>query len=117
MSTLQDAPFTLAFVGYADAATSDRAAAYEDEVLELLNSHGAHLLYRGRRGPGQNAALPFEVQLIWFPDRGALARYTADERRVALIEKYGEVFTLKHAVTMDTISVDRIRWSDDASAP
>jgi uncharacterized protein (DUF1330 family) len=109
MSTLPDAPITLAFVGYADAATSDRAAAYEDEVLTLLALHGARLLYRGRRTAGQDTALPLEVHLIWFPDRRALASYMADERRVALIEKHGDVFTLKHALAVDTISAEGIR--------
>jgi hypothetical protein len=29
-------PITLAFVGYANAATAERASQYEDEVLRLL---------------------------------------------------------------------------------
>jgi uncharacterized protein (DUF1330 family) len=99
-----DDPFTLAFVGHADAAMAEQAAAYEDEVLRLLERHGAKLLYRGRRAAGQDPSLPFEVHLIWFPHRRALASYMADDRRKELLEKYGEVFRLKQAVTMDTIA-------------
>jgi uncharacterized protein (DUF1330 family) len=103
MNTVADRPFTLVFVGYAEPATSDRAAAYEDAVLPLLDDHGARLLFRGRRASGQDASLPLEVHLIWFPDRSAFESYMDDGRRSALMQEFGEVFTVKHAVEMDTI--------------
>jgi len=99
-----DEPFTLAFVGYADPAMSERATKYEDEVLPLIEEHGGRLLYRGRRAAGQDSALPLEVHLSWFPHRGALDAYMADDRRRDLLDRYGDVFTTKHAVEVDTIS-------------
>jgi hypothetical protein len=94
---------TLAFVGYAPAATAERAAAYEDEVLKLLENHGARLLFRGRRTPDQHESMPLEIQLLSFPGRGELEAFQADERRQKLLEEYGDVFTLKHAVEVATI--------------
>jgi len=96
--------FTLVFVGYADEALSDRARAYEDEVLPLLERHGARLLYRGRRSDGEVASLPLEVHVIRFPHREALGAFMADDRRQSLLQRHGEVFTAKHVVEMDTIS-------------
>jgi hypothetical protein len=96
--TRDDGPFTLAFVGYAGEAASARASAFEDAVLPLLADHGAKVLYRGRRAEGQDPALPVEVHLLWFPHRRSLEAYLADDRRLALIEQHGEVFTAKHAV-------------------
>jgi hypothetical protein len=101
-----DGPFTLAFVGYADPAQASQASAFEDEALALLPDHGARVLYRGRRKVAEadgDAALPHEVHLLWFPSRAALAAYMADERRRALLDRYGEVFTAKHAVEVDTL--------------
>ena len=98
-----DAPFTLAFVGHATSATSEQAAAFEDEVLPLLADHGARLLYRGRRTADADESLPFEVHLIWFPHRRALDAYVADARRKDLLRKYGDVFARKQAVEMDTL--------------
>jgi hypothetical protein len=100
---MADDPFTIAFVGHAAAGSSDAAVAYEDAVLPLLDDHGARLLYRGRRAAGQVDALPLEVHLIWFPSRAAFDAYLADERRRALIEQFGEVFTTKQVVELDPI--------------
>lgn len=104
MSTDSDEPFTLAFVGYADADWAEAASAFEDEVLPLLADHGARVVYRGRRtsaGTGtaseDDPSLPLEVHLLWFPDRAALAGYMADDRRQSLLDRYGEVFSAKHA--------------------
>src|SRR4029453_1800239 len=98
-----DQPLTLAFVGYATAAMADRASAYEDEVLRLLDRHGAQLLYRGRRISDQDESLPLEIQLLSFPTRKALEAYLADDQRQRLLAEYGEVFTLKCAVEIETI--------------
>jgi uncharacterized damage-inducible protein DinB len=103
MTTDPEAPFTLVFVGYTDAAREERAAAYEDAVLPLLADHGAELVYRGQRVAGQDSALPLEVHLTRFPHRRALAAYMADDRRAALLEEFGEVFTTKQVVEMDTV--------------
>jgi uncharacterized protein (DUF1330 family) len=75
---------TLAFIGHADPSTAARASAYEDAVLTLLTDHGSRVLARGRALPGQDPSLPYEVHLIWFPDRDALNWYMEDPRRHAL---------------------------------
>jgi uncharacterized protein (DUF1330 family) len=94
---------TIAFVGHATAATAERATEYEDQVLSLLDSHGARLLYRGRRRRDQDESLPFEIQLLSFPRREALDAFLADDRRVRLLAFYGDVFTLKQSVELDTL--------------
>ncbi|HEX4216475.1 MAG TPA: hypothetical protein VIA06_24420 [Candidatus Dormibacteraeota bacterium] len=99
----EDAAFTLAFVGYASDAGAERAGAFEDGVLALLGDHGATLLYRGRRGVGEDPSLPLEVHLIRFPNRAALDGYIADDRRQALLRSYGEVFDVRHAVRLETL--------------
>jgi uncharacterized protein (DUF1330 family) len=96
-------PITLGFVGYANSATAERASAYEDEVLRLLESYGARLLYRGRRTHDQDQSLPLEIQLMSFPGRSELDAFHADERRQKLLTEYGDVFTLKHAVELETL--------------
>ncbi len=96
-------PITLAFVGPATPELADRAAAYEDAVLPLLADHGARLVYRGRRKDGQDATLPFEVHVLWFPNRAAFDAYLADDRRAELLRHFGEVFTSKQIVEMQTI--------------
>ena len=53
---------------------------------------------------GQDAALPFEVHLLWFPNRAAFDAYLADDRRRALLAEFGEVFTVKQVVELDTIT-------------
>ena len=103
MTATPDAAFTLAFVGYADPAVSERAVAYEDRVLPLLADHGARLMYRGRRADRDDASLPLEVHLTWFPHRRAFEAYMADDRRRALMDEYGEVFTSKQVAELETI--------------
>jgi hypothetical protein len=92
-------PLTFAFIGYAEDPA--RAHAYEDAVLPLLADHGARVEYRARRAAGQDAALPVEVHLLWFPDRDALAAYLADPRRAALRAEHGEVFTRTELVEVE----------------
>ena len=95
--------FTIAFVGYTTADRAARASEYEDAVLPLLADHGARVLYRGRRVADQGPDLPHEIHLLWFPDRAAFDAYIADERRVALLEEFGEVFTVKQVVEMEAL--------------
>jgi hypothetical protein len=96
--------FTLAFVGYTTPDLADRAAAYEDAVLPLVAEHGGSVVYRGRRAVGQRTEMPFEVHLLWFPNQTAFHAYIDDPRRTALLTEFGEVFTAKHVVELDTIS-------------
>jgi uncharacterized protein (DUF1330 family) len=96
--------FTLAFVGHTTEVLATRAAAYEDAVLPLLADHGARVLYRGRRAIGQGESLPFEVHLLWFPNRAAFAAYLADDRRAELLARFGDVFTAKQVVELDPIT-------------
>jgi hypothetical protein len=103
MGTDVGRPFTVVFVGYATESSAPQAAAYEDAVLPLLADHGARVVYRGRRVPGQDPMLPAEVHLLWFPHRHAFDAYIADHRRTELVARFGEVFTAKHAVEMETI--------------
>ncbi|HUI49472.1 MAG TPA: hypothetical protein VL119_12290 [Acidimicrobiia bacterium] len=101
-----DHSFLLGFVGYAEPAQAERASEYEDAVLALLTDHGARVAFRGRRVEGQDHVLPLEVHLLWFPGREAFDAYLADPRRVALLREYGEVFATKHAVELETTSLD-----------
>ena len=103
MTADREDAFTLVFVGYADPGSTDRAVAFEDAVLPILADHGARLLFRGRRANGEDTALPLEVHVIWFPHREAFASYLADDRRRALVERYGEPFTSEHVVEVETI--------------
>jgi uncharacterized protein (DUF1330 family) len=57
-------------------------AAYEDEVLELLSSHGARVLQRARTDGADGA--PLEIHVLEFPSQVALDDYLGDERRFAL---------------------------------
>jgi hypothetical protein len=98
-----DEPVTIAFVGYAEPDRSAAASAYEDDVLPLLTDHGAELRFRGRRADDQDPALPLEVHLIWFPSRASFDAFLADERRLALLEQHGEVFTSKVVVELDAV--------------
>jgi uncharacterized protein (DUF1330 family) len=98
-----DGPFVVGFVGYTDPDKVDQAAAYEDAVLPLLADHGARVLYRGRRAPGEDPALPAEIQVVWLPSRAALEAYMADPRRQAAIEKFGPVFTETQVVGLLTV--------------
>jgi hypothetical protein len=104
MTAAPEQPFTLAFVGHTTAELAERAGAYEDAVLPLLTDHGARVVYRGRRTAGEDVALPFEVHVLWFPNRAAFDAYLADDRRTELLARFGEVFTQKQVVRLETIS-------------
>ena len=104
MPTDPDEPFTIAFVGYTTAALADAAAAYEDAVLPLQADHGGRVIYRARRAAEQDESLPFEVQVMWFPNEAALDGYLDDPRRVALVQRFGEVFTSKQVVEVEMLT-------------
>ncbi len=93
---------TIVFMGHAEPAMSAAASAYEDDVLPLLAEHGGELLFRGRRRADQETTLPLEVHVIRFPTRASYDSYLADNRRAALLEQHGEVFTSKVVVEVDS---------------
>jgi uncharacterized protein (DUF1330 family) len=97
-----DEAFTLVFLGYASERRDD-AALYEDAVLPLLADHGAKVLFRGRRRASEDAELPYEVHVLWFPSRASYDTYLADDRRRALLDRFGGVFARKEAVGVDVI--------------
>ena len=101
---MSEGPFTIAFVGTTTAERAEAASAFEDEVLALLPDHGARVVYRGHRAPGQDPALPVEVHLLWFPSRAAFDAYLADDRRQGALARHGEVFTEKVVVELDEVS-------------
>lgn len=94
---------TIAFLGHAPPERAAAASAFEDDVLPLLADHGAELLFRGRRAEGQAPDLPLEVHVIRFPGRAAYDAYLADDRRLALLERHGEVFSAKVVVELDPL--------------
>jgi hypothetical protein len=103
MANDRDEPFTLVFIGHAEPALEARASAYEDRVLPLLDDHGARLLFRGRR-TADDPELPLEVHVTRFPHRRALDAYMADERRRALLDEFGDVFTRKQVIEVETVT-------------
>jgi hypothetical protein len=103
MANDPDEPFTLVFIGHAEPALEAKASAYEDRVLPLLADHGARLLFRGRR-TADDPGLPLEVHLTRFPHRRAFDAYMADERRLALLDEFGDVFIRKQVVEVEAIT-------------
>jgi len=80
----------------------DQRSPYGDDTStdpHRADPHQAH----SRRTNVENTALPLEVHVIWFPHREAFASYLADDRRRALVERYGEPFTSEHVVEVETI--------------
>lgn len=57
-------------------------AAYEDDVLTLLERHGARLVARVQNTDGADGQ-PSEVQIIDIPSEAALAAYMDDPNRLA----------------------------------
>jgi hypothetical protein len=55
------------------------------------------------RCPARIRRCPYEVHLIWFPDRDALNSYMKDPRRHALLAAFGDVFTSKQAVEVELL--------------
>jgi len=104
MTNHDDQPFTVAFIGYVDPDHATRATRYEDQVLKLLDDHGATLLYRGHRAGGQAESLPLEVQLIRFPHRAGFQRFLDDDRRFDLRQEFGEVFSSTQVVELDMLA-------------
>ena len=94
-------------IGFHSYEPSDRAAAaraFEDEVLALMADHGGRVLFRGGRTADEPETEPLELHVLWFPNEASLASYLADKRRLAAIERHGEVFTDKRVVRLDDIT-------------
>ena len=91
---------TIGFSGYTDPQSASKAHEFEDAVLALLPDHGANVVFRGCRAPGQGDHLPLEMHVLWFPDETAFQSYLDDPRRSALLAQFGEVFSTKHAVEL-----------------
>lgn len=77
---------TLCVLLWPTEGNADLLREYEDDVLALVPVYGGRVLSRVRALPGQDAALPTEVQVIEMPDDDALAAYLADPARVALAD-------------------------------
>ena len=94
---------TLAFLGFVGADGAERAKAFEDQVLPLVEDHGGRLLVRGRRRT-DDPTQPFEVHVLWFPDRDALEGYLADPGRAELVARHGQVFASSTVVELDLVA-------------
>jgi uncharacterized protein (DUF1330 family) len=79
-------PITLCVLLWPTEGNADLLSEYEDDVLALVPVHGGRVLSRVRALPGQDAALPTEVQVIEMPDDDALAAYMSDPARAALAD-------------------------------
>ena len=75
--------------------------AYEDEVLALLDDHGATLLQRVRSDGTDDQ--PLEVQILRFPSQEALDRYLADDRRVALADHRDRAIARTQIIPVDVV--------------
>jgi hypothetical protein len=98
-----DGEVTIAFVGYTSMDRADAARAFEDEVLDLMPTHGARVVARGHRAAGQDPSLPVEVHTLWFPSRDAYRAYLDDPSRAEISERHGDVFDTKIVVEVDPI--------------
>jgi uncharacterized protein (DUF1330 family) len=82
-------PLVLAVPLWTRDRRHDDLAAYEDEVLALLDEHDGEVLQRLRAvDPGDH---PTEMQVIRFPSKDHLDRYMVDDRRLALAARRGDV--------------------------
>lgn len=78
--------------------------AYEDQVLELIPTHGGRVIQRARTtGSGRGEHEPFEVHMIEFPSGGALEAYTRDDRRTALADARDRAIARTDVVRVDLI--------------
>jgi uncharacterized protein (DUF1330 family) len=55
---------------------------YEDEVMQIVATHGGEVLQRARTGG--TGGEPFEIHLLRFPSETSLDQYLRDERRTSL---------------------------------
>ena len=99
----------IGFFGHAVADMVEKVREFENEVLQLIPLHGGQVLFRGIRSDGEDAGLPVEFHVIWFPSEEALAAYVADSRRVELIARHGDVFTSKVSVRLDSTVIPEVQ--------
>lgn len=86
---MSDDELTFCCLLWAKPEALDGLHAYEDVVLALFADHGATVLERAFGGGADEQ--PAEVQLLRFPDQGALEAYLSDPRRTALLDERDRV--------------------------
>jgi hypothetical protein len=68
----------------------------------MRSFHSSPITVRGSSsaaaGGPEDAELPYEVQVLWFPSRASYDTYLADDRRRVLFDRFGDVFVRKEAV-------------------
>ncbi|MGI9602855.1 MAG: hypothetical protein ACR2QE_13300 [Acidimicrobiales bacterium] len=104
--TRTDEVVTVAFVGAAPPERAGAVHAFETEVLRLMPTHGARVVFRGHRRAGQPTELPMEFHVLEFPTRAAYQAFLGDPRRAEVVERHGEVFTTKTVVEVEPILGD-----------
>ena len=97
------AGLTIGFVGYALPTAAENVRAFEDEVLALLPAHGAVVQFRGRRKMGEPEGSPVEFHVLWFPTEASFDSYLADPARAEILARYGDVFSDKIVVRLDSV--------------
>lgn len=73
---------TLCVLLWAREGAERQLVAYEDAVLQLVQTHGGRVLQRARTDGADNS--PLEIHLLQFPSENALGAYMNDPRRAAL---------------------------------
>ncbi|WP_336707109.1 hypothetical protein [Oerskovia sp. USHLN155] len=97
-------PLTLCVLLWAVDGQVDPLTRYEDEVLALVPVHGGRVASRVRSVPGEDPAVPAEVQVIEMPDDAALAAYMADPARVALADVRDRVVARTQIVRVEPVA-------------
>lgn len=100
-------PITLCVLLWPVEGDADLLSRYEDDVLALVPVHGGRVLSRVRALPGQDAALPTEVQVIEMPDDDALDSYMADPARRALADVRDRAVARTDIVRVGTVGTGR----------
>jgi uncharacterized protein (DUF1330 family) len=75
---------------------------YEDQVLALLESHGARVLQRVRTTDGPPDA-PFEVHVLEFPSHTELDEYLENPARLALADLRDRAIATTQLLYVDVI--------------
>jgi hypothetical protein len=92
---------TLCVLLWARPGEAAALVAYEDDVLALLDDHGATLLQRVRSDGTDDQ--PLEVQILRFPSQAALDAYLADDRRTALADRRDRAIARTEIIPVDLV--------------
>lgn len=76
---------------------------YEDQVLALLDSHGARVLQRVRT-TDRPADGPFEVHVLEFPSPQALDEYMENPARLALADLRDRAIATTQVLSVDVVT-------------